>query len=391
MFDVGHRALSQQALALIILISSLLTATWADPATNLRQPVPFAVSQSMPFAVSQPVPSFSSSVLTVVGDGSASQAGRSDFGSVNTAITPRLEHTFAIRNDAAGPLTITRLQPSCGCTSAVLAGTGTLPAILQSGQQVAIRVRINLEPQLSGPFRKMVSVFVAGQSTPAVVLEMVATLDTLTVTATPAVLDFGRGHYGEQVCIPFLITAKNGAMPAPLSANFACSNPDVTLKLSPPSPKDKPGTLSGVATLSAQAHLGHLEGQVLVLSPAGDASALAVLPIQGQVNGDISATPAALTWDTIATDPTQTRRIFLTASTPDDLHHLRISCTIRTLHVHLEDATTLATATLTLSVVSDAKRQVTGRILVSTANGQQLQIPVTITPSIIRNPHSSIR
>jgi len=388
MIDRIHRALSQQIVAVTLLMSSLLLPTRADSALNLPQ--------SVPAAASHPVPPVSNYNLTVLADASTSDAstshaGRFDFGRINTSVTSRLEHTFTVRNDASRPLMITRLQPSCGCTSAVLAGTGHLPVVLQPGQQVPVLVSINLEPQLSGSIRKTVSVFVAGQSAPVAFLEMEATLNTLTVEAVPRDLNFGRAHYGTEVRIPFQITAKNGAETVPLVANVSCSNPDVTLRLFPPSLNDKLGALCGVAILSAQAHLGQVDGQVLVLSPAGDAAPFAVLPVLGQVNGDISVAPSALTWDSIATVLPQTRRILLTASTPNALDHLRFSCTNRILRVHLEDATTAATATLIVSLVSVTNRQIIARILVTTANGQQLQIPVIITPPTIRSATSSAR
>jgi len=274
-----------------------------------------------------------------------------------------------------------RLQPSCGCTSAVLTGTGRLPALLKPGQQIPIQVSINVEPRLSGPFRKTVAVYVAQQAIPAVTLEMLATLNILTVAATPTVLDFGQTPYGKARHIPFTLRATNGVAPAVLAASLASSSPDVTLSLTPAVPQDNPGVLSGVATLSAKAHLGRLQGQVLVLSPAADAAPLAVLSIQGEVMGDIVAAPADISCNTAA-GQMLTHRIILTSRTPGALRGLHVFCASRVLTVHMEDPTLPTAAALNVGLTPNAAgRHFTARILVTTANGQCLLIPVSGIPS----------
>lgn len=336
-------------------------------------------------APSSPVAATMGLTLAVLADGSTPQGSRHDFGPITTVNTPRLEHTFTVRNAGTGALTVTRLQPSCGCTSAVLAGAGRLPVTLKPGQQIPIQVSINLEAGLAGPFRKTVSVFVAEQAAPAAVLELLATLNALVVTATPAVLNFGQASYGKAVSLPFTLHARNGSAPALLAASLACSSPDVSLRLLPPTPKDEPGTLRGVATLSAQAGLGPLQGEVLVLSPAGDVVPLAALPIQGTVLGNITAAPASLSWGASAgaRSPSEahsqppTRQIILKAQRPGALRGLQFSCASRAFRVHL-DAVSPAGAVLSVVLTAPVKRSLTSRVLVTTASGQCLQIPLLV-------------
>ena len=365
-----------QLFAVTGLAALLLTSAWAAPA--------------IPSGTSPQVATVSvSSGLTVMTDAQSPSGSHQDFGEVNTAATPRLEHLFTVRNDGTDPVTITRLQPSCGCTSAVLAGNGQLPAILKPGQKLPIEVHINLEPGLAGSFRKTVSVFTAGQAAPAAVLEMAATLNTLVVTATPAILDFGQAAYGKAISLPFTVQAKNGASPTALAASLACSSPDVMLRLMPAKIGENSGLISGLATLSAHSHLGPLQGEVLVLTPTGT-SPLITLPIRGAVLGDIAASPAALSWEISAASLSTTRRIILTALTPEALHGLQVSCANRALTVHLENTTSSKTASIRVVLEPDVKHHVTARIIVTTANGQCLEIPVSIISEVTPNSGPSI-
>src|SRR5438045_1365829 len=62
--------------------------------------------------------------LTVVAkDGVTSDqasVGRVDMGAVDSLSTPKVEKDFVLRNDRKAPITIGRLQPTCGCTSVLL-------------------------------------------------------------------------------------------------------------------------------------------------------------------------------------------------------------------------------------------------------------------------------
>src|SRR5947207_7422908 len=61
-------------------------------------------------------------------------------GEIDSLATPRLEHTFTVRNEALVPVTIDRMQASCGCTSILVGGKDGAKQSIAPGAQVAIRL-----------------------------------------------------------------------------------------------------------------------------------------------------------------------------------------------------------------------------------------------------------
>ena len=82
--------------------------------------------------------------LTVVArDGVKSEnpaVGQLDLGAVDSFSKPKIEQDFILRNDRKAPITVGRLQPTCGCTSVIL-GEGTeATKTLAPGEEVKVRV-----------------------------------------------------------------------------------------------------------------------------------------------------------------------------------------------------------------------------------------------------------
>ncbi len=98
------------------------------------------------------------------------QSAHFDFGTRLDTDTAPLTHVFMLRNEAASPLTIKRLQSSCGCTTAAL--DGALPVTVLPGRTVPIRVAISLRRLLSGETHKSVWVYTQGAGDAVVQLEM---------------------------------------------------------------------------------------------------------------------------------------------------------------------------------------------------------------------------
>jgi len=86
-----------------------------------------------------------------------------------------IDFVFTLRNSNPETISISRLQPSCGCTHAEEEGA-VHPLRLIPGQQVHIKMSIDLKEQPPGVIDKFVSVFVEGQKWPAATLEMTGTL-----------------------------------------------------------------------------------------------------------------------------------------------------------------------------------------------------------------------
>src|SRR5688500_16324690 len=62
--------------------------------------------------------------------------GLLEYGTVDVMTTPKIEHDFTLRNDNRTPVTIARLQASCGCTSVLLGEDEATSKTLAPGEQV---------------------------------------------------------------------------------------------------------------------------------------------------------------------------------------------------------------------------------------------------------------
>src|SRR5579871_4666160 len=129
-----------------------------------------------------------------------------DCGAINLLDRTGMQQTFTLFNANKTPLTVERLQPSCGCMSAVLPQpvngpaktkhpAAELPRTLAPGEQMQVQIAIHLDALPAGPFSKSVGVFVQGTARPAAMLQLSGTLQP-NVTLTPNVLDFGKVAVG---------------------------------------------------------------------------------------------------------------------------------------------------------------------------------------------------
>ncbi len=129
--------------------------------------------------------------LTVVTGQGTVQAdattARYDFGTRRMSDESPLEHTFTLRNSGTAPVTVDRLQSSCGCTTAFLDGDQDLPLTVGPGGIIPVRVSVAPHRLAPGPMEKSVWVFTHGASDASVLLEITGTLqDDPDTTVTPA-------------------------------------------------------------------------------------------------------------------------------------------------------------------------------------------------------------
>ena len=119
-------------------------------------------------------------VLTIVTGQGTMQAdaatARYDFGTRRMSDESPLEHTFTLRNAGTAPVTVDRLQSSCGCTTAFLDGDKDLPLTVGPGGIIPVRVSIVPHRLAPGPMEKSVWVFTHGASDASVLLEITGTM-----------------------------------------------------------------------------------------------------------------------------------------------------------------------------------------------------------------------
>lgn len=159
---------------------------------------------------------------------STTATARFDFGRRSVLDTTPITHTFVLRSQSKGPLTIDRLQPSCRCTTALLEGNRGAPFTLAPGQQISVRVLISPGDALPGFFEKEVYVFAAGDSVPTATLQIAGTL-TPPVTFQPTTLDFGRVTAKDARSLTVTVFVDKRLLSPGQTIRLRCDNADILI------------------------------------------------------------------------------------------------------------------------------------------------------------------
>ena len=337
--------------ALMLSLCNVHFAYGSVPGKNQTLPIAASTTPALPSSMA-PV---TMSALTVVGgkateEGSVT-AGQFDFGQVNALKTPRLEHTFVLRNDNKAPVVLSRLQPSCGCTSAVLENKAqTLPYTLNPGQTT--RIYVSIDPSHLGfaSFYKTVSVFVSKQAAPAAELELQGMVAS-GVSFAPSLLDFGIVPAGVERSLMLMASFDNrllppGKLPQLYVPDSAIQITPVVDDLSQKNANYSKGSANHLTTqqykvtLMQNAHLGHIDGTMsMLVTKVGDGpavSGLAGVQVKGEVDGDITASPEVIDFGTIKSGIQAKRTVVLTAASPDGLQNLQIVSAYRYISAKVE-------------------------------------------------------
>lgn len=330
-----------------------------------------------------------------------------------TAIAPSITHTFVVANNTSCSETVDHLQPSCGCTSALIAPSGKQNhhGIIQPGGSIAVRVSIDPSHLAPGAVDKVVWVLVKGQKEPIAALHMVG-FCTAATTFSPPQIDFGSLKAGTPTSAVFSVSVDKTLLDAQGHIPVTATDPDLTLTNLPDEPARTASATAQTVTfryrvsLSPQAALGDLSARIRVGenidNTTDEASSVVVI---GHVVGEISAAPSVIalgvvrpgsicsrgvllsvppglvpgltvetddprlkaTLDTSAPATANRRPFGATASVPvaDQLNALRV----------IPMTVTLDTAALVGSATQSA-RALTAKVIVHDAHGERLVLPV---------------
>ena len=264
------------------------------------------------------------------------------FGTANPLDTLQVTAVFHLKNETNKPITLSRLEPSCHCTTAIVEGTpvgAALPAIAP-GQAAAIRVTVNLAGHPAGNLEKTVTVYVAGHTQPAAVLAMEGVLTPL-VSLTPSLLDFGIVAAGKEKTLPIIVNvdsrlALGGVLPELRSSNASIrlvSQPTITNLAAGKTPAIVPKmfTRTFTAILSANAPLGPVNGTLSFAPPAAADPVAAKaftggsVLLLGQVQGEVSALPQSLAFGMVKQGEEATRQVALMGNNADAVRSVSIS------------------------------------------------------------------
>lgn len=293
---------------LTLLGGALMVATWPVSAPRAMAQPP-AAAATAPAAVEE-------LALTVLArDGVKSDnpsIGQLDAGTIDPLSKPKIEQDFILRNDRKAPITIGRLQPTCGCTSVIL-GEGTeTTKTLAPGEEVKVRASVDVT-RFHGPIHKAVRAYAADGTTLLATMEITATIQD-PVTLSTRQIDFHQVNFGTSVSIPFDVTLSPRVL-AMGNLEVISSNPDLSVmpigdKFPPVVP---PALRHYVVAITPKSAIGPVTGTLsftlskkAATSPDANANAKEVasdedrlasslqmsqVVISGEVVGKISATP----------------------------------------------------------------------------------------------------
>ena len=168
--------------------------------------------------------------LTVVATGGVKSEnpsiGQLDAGTIDSFSKPKIEQDFILRNDRKAPITIGRLQPTCGCTSVILGeGTDTTKT-LAPGEEVKVRASVDVT-RFHGPIHKAVRAYASDGATLLATMEITATIQDPIVLSTRH-LDFGAVDFGKTASIPLDVTFSARVVAAG-KLQLVSSNPDISV------------------------------------------------------------------------------------------------------------------------------------------------------------------
>lgn len=334
-----------------------------------------------------------------------------NFGSQSALVTLPVMHIFRLHNGGAAPLTMTRLQASCGCTTAVLTGqspadgrgvAAALPVVLAPGETASVHVSIDPAHLLPGTVSKDVWVYVQGQTAPAATLEIDGTI-VPAAAFSPAALDFSRTPADKSPVLALTVTLDPHAFSAPGRHHhpvLISSSPDILVSEASPSKRevaDSAVTETYQVRLTPKARLGVLNERLTLFASQADQSVGrsipgASLPVLGEVTGEISASPQTIVFGTVSAVRGGVQRVMLTASSASALRGLTLFSASPAVAARLLDAdrqtgangsSTEEALEVTVTPHRPGQAPLTGtlqtQVLVTTASGQQLVLPVFVS------------
>jgi hypothetical protein len=348
-----------------------------------------------------------------------SRDARYDFGEVNLLDKTEVDRTFTLQNESKAPVRLQQLRPSCGCTSMFVGSqeaNGVALPTLQPGQRLTVRAHVDLTKLGAGPLHKYVWVYIQDNLQPVAMLELHGALIPNAVF-NPTSVDFGSVDAGTGRVTTLILhydprVAPHGKLPTVYSNSPAVevhpmSSREGTAPALPTSAYNAALTRTRkfLVSLSKDAPMGSIHGVIAFLPPfAGSplsreyqASVQTVPPalrnvlvnVNGQIVGDLSATPAALMIS--VPNPEQGQRLLFTlrGKSAAVFRNLKATCGSPWLSVRPSPSKAnpspgggalpgMVTQIWEVSVSADAPSGgQRSQITFTLANGQRLSVPVT--------------
>ena len=312
------------------------------------------------------------------------------FPSVNAAQSAPITHVFSVANTTEKAVTIDHLQPSCGCTSAVLDGAPTQDKPTTIPPHGSVDVRMSIDPSRLSPGNvdKFVMVYVKEQAAAFATLEMKGTL-VPGATYSPTSLHFGHVPYSKGAQLPLTVTLDPAILAPKMHAHLISTQYGVEVVPVTPEPPTSPattGTLTRQYTVlvSPSARLGAFNGVVTMMvsdGHGGERQVSTPAPITGDVVGQVTASPEVVAFAMVTAGEASTQEVTLEGLTPADIPKTKLLVAGDMLEAHFaplpKNDPRKNAIRLLVSIMKKAKPgSMSSEIVVMMADGSQLLLPV---------------
>jgi len=345
--------------------------------------------------------------------------GKLDAGTVDSMKVAKVDHDFVLRNDNKVPVTIGRLQPTCGCTSVILGEGKEETLTLAPGQETKIRVSVDVT-RFRGAIRKAVRAFTL-DNTLLATMEVSATVQGA-VSFNNRIADFGTINYGTAKTLPLTLTLSSSISATQVLPKLISSNPNITVTTvrrgtdpahggNVEKSANAPNERYFQVEVSPKAPIGQIMGTIAFDVPLADAAIATtvigpngaapikvktdgaldpglatalrgtVVALTGEVVGRIAANPNMVIFGN-ANEPTH--QITLTAPLAATLKQLKVTSASEWVTARLlpasgdaKNSKGMATATLELTLSPRAPLgTLETKVHVVTTDGEDLTVPV---------------
>ena len=371
----------------------------------------------------QPAATENATLSVVAADGVKSDApsvGKLDLGAVDSLAMPKIEHDFVLRNNGKAPLTIERIQPTCGCTS-VLMGEKETTKTLAPGEEVKVHVEVDVT-RFHGAIRKAVRAYGA-DNTLLATMEVAAVIQD-PVTFSSRQIDFGRVNFGTGATFPLDVTLSPRLLDKRVLPKLVSTNPNIQITPVEDKATAKATTPTSTASnvrrytvaLAPTAPIGQLTGMLTFALPEADAAIVeghtqekpaansvaantvaantvaandvaarlntaletAMVAVTGEVVGKISANP-----NMVIFGAAKEAQVTLTGASPAVLKNLKVTSPSPWVKARVltpakaEAVATLNTATLELTLDPRTPAgTLQTQLIVTAADGERLSLPL---------------
>ncbi len=360
--------------------------------------VPVLVTPVPAPSVTVPIPAEILALTVVARDGVKSDKpaiGQLDAGTVDSLSKPTIEQDFILRNDRKTPITIGRLQPTCGCTSVLLGEGGETTKTLAPGEEIKVRASVDVT-RFHGPITKSVRAYAPDGTTLLATMEIKATIQD-PITLSSRHLNFGQVKFGSAASRSLTVTLSPRVL-AMGGLQLVSSNPDISVTpvvdksdvgekpakrhyLVEISPKSAIGQVSSTLSFTVPAKNADVAAKTTAKDAASEETRLASslqttqIVISGEVVGKISATPKMIVFGASQQGPQQ---ITVTGA-PDLLKNLKFSSLSAWVKVNPVPAANPATNNAVFELTLDPRTPVGAletQVTITANDGERLNIPI---------------